>query len=91
MNHSATWTTFGRSHRYVESNTLPLGPGEYCPQISNNGSFLLNPSSGFKLKGKLPEQQKYINPTGPGTYDLPEAKSNVGPRFNHSKHKSQVY
>lgn len=71
LNHSATYSTFGRSQRNVVSNTSPLGPGEYCPQISNNGNFLLSPSGGIKLKGKLPEQQKYINPTGPGTYDVP--------------------
>lgn len=31
-----------------------------------------------------------MNPTGPGTYDLPEKKSNIGPRFNHQRHKSQA-
>lgn len=52
--------------------------------------MLLQNSKGFKLKGKLPEAQKYVNPNGPGTYDLPEAKSTIGPRFNHYRHKSNV-
>lgn len=51
--------------------TSPLGPGEYSPKILNNGSPLLHQQKGFKLKGKLPEAQKYVNPNGPGTYDLP--------------------
>ncbi len=90
LNHSATFTTFGKSSKGTCVITNPLGPGEYAPKISNNGSMLLNPTKGFKLKGKLPEAQKYTNPNGPGSYDLPETKSSVGPRFNHFRHRSQV-
>lgn len=89
LNYSSSESTFGRSQRDATTPGNALGPGEYCPQIYNNGSFLLSTASGFKLKGKLPQQQKYVNPTGPGSYDLPSTKTSIGTRFNQSKNKSQ--
>ena len=90
INYSPSSSNFGKSPRNVQHVSNPLGPGEYTPKILNNGSVLLNQSKGFKLKGKLPEAQKYVNPNGPGSYDLPDTKNPVGPRFNHYRHQSNV-
>lgn len=54
LNYSSSESTFGRSQREVGTPGNALGPGEYSPQIYNNGSLLLSTTSGFKLKGKLP-------------------------------------
>jgi hypothetical protein len=32
---------------------------------------------------------KFINPTGPGTYDLPDTKSKKGPKMINTHHKSK--
>ena len=51
---------------------------------------MVNSGRTFKLKGKLPEAQKYVNANGPGTYDLPYTKNKVGPRFNHYRYNSNT-
>lgn len=88
--HSPDHARFGKSPRNMEQKTNPLGPGEYSPKILNNGSALLDTSKGFKLKGKLPKASNYVNPNGPGSYDLPDTKNTIGPRFNHYRHKSSI-
>lgn len=44
----------------------------------------------FKIKQKIPEPQKDVYNTGPGSYDIPETKSKIGTRFSSNQHKSEI-
>ena len=33
---------------------------------------------------------KYVNPNGPGTYDLPDTKCKKGPKFNNTHRKTRT-
>ncbi len=78
-------STFGKSVRKFA--IIPNPPGEYSP---NNNTIHSSLGRSFKIKGKLPEAMKYVNPNGPGTYDLPDTKCKKGPKFNNTHRKTRI-
>lgn len=69
-----------RNHENINN---PLGPGEYDPKI-------MTLTRSFKLRGKNADKIIIENNTGPGSYDIPDTKTNIGTRFNSPKVEESV-